>query len=171
MFIGHLPAGYLIGTTLVEKLGVAKDSVNRFLGWCMVGALAPDIDLLYFYLFDQRQHHHHTYFTHYPIVWAGLLAIAFVWFRLAPKKSTAVLAVAFCLNGFVHLLLDSIVGDVWWLMPFIDRPFSLFHIEGRYHPWWLNFILNWSFVLEILLVTAAVWRWRKRSAALRFEET
>ncbi|RWU92561.1 metal-dependent hydrolase, partial [Escherichia coli] len=34
-----------------------------------------------------------------------------------PNKLPAWLGVVFCLNGIVHLLLDTLVGDIWWLMP------------------------------------------------------
>ncbi|SQI34267.1 Uncharacterised protein [Leminorella richardii] len=160
MFIAHLPTGYLIGTALIKAFNASEPQAKRILVACMLGAIAPDFDLFYFYLIDHRLHQHHTYVTHFPILWFGLLTLALVWLSLASRKSTALLAVVFCLNGAVHLLLDSVVGNIWWLMPFVDQPYSLFHIEAMYHPWWLNFILNWSFALEVILVSAAVWRWR-----------
>ncbi|STG53031.1 Uncharacterised protein [Escherichia coli] len=45
MFIGHLPAGYLITCTLVKRLPL----IARHARWAMViglvGAIAPDFDL------------------------------------------------------------------------------------------------------------------------------
>jgi inner membrane protein len=61
----------------------------------------------------------------------------------------------------VHLCLDSIVGDIWWLAPFVDRPFSLFTVPALYQPWWLNFLLHWSFGLELGLVVWAVFVWQR----------
>ena len=34
--------------------------------------------------------------------------------------------------------------------------FSLFTVSARYQPWWLNFILHWSFLLELALWAAAI---------------
>src|SRR5262249_26358818 len=79
-------------------------------------------------------------------------------------RSGAALATIFSFNGFVHLLLDSIVGRIWWLAPFVDRPFSLFTVHGTYKPWWLNFMLHWSFALEIALLISAAWLWRGGAA-------
>ena len=56
----------------------------------------------------------------------------------------------------VHLLLDTFTGPVWWLAPFVDEPFSLFIVGRTYELWWLNFVLNWSFLLETALLAAAV---------------
>lgn len=57
--------------------------------------------------------------------------------------------------------LDSIVGDVWWFAPLLDRPFALFTVPALYQPWWLNFILHWSFGLEISLWIWALLIFRK----------
>jgi len=38
------------------------------------------------------------------------------------------------------------------------------HIHGTYKPWWLNFILHWSFALEIALLIWAAWLWRGEAA-------
>lgn len=131
----------------------------------MAGAIAPDVDMLYFYLVDQRQHHHHTYFTHFPVVWLTLLLLSLLWMGMSRRKTGPTLATVFALNGFIHLLLDSIVGDIWWLAPAVDRSFALFTVPALYQPWWLNFLLHWSFALEIALVAGAVWAWRRQAAA------
>jgi hypothetical protein len=73
-----------------------------------------------------------------------------------------VLAFLFCLGGFIHLILDTIIGDIWWLAPFVDRPFSMFPVPARYHPWWLNFLLHWSFALELALWIGAFFLYRSR---------
>ena len=92
-----------------------------------------------------------------------MVVAAMVWIRCTWKRSWAALALVFTLNGFGHMLFDSIVGDIWWLAPFVDQPFSLFHVRGVYRPWWLNFILHWSFALELFLLAWAVWLWRLQS--------
>ena len=165
MIIGHLPAGYLISTFTYMRLGSDVVSRQVFLLAGMAGAIAPDADLLYFYLVDQRQHHHRTYFTHFPVVWLALLALSVRWFCTARFRLLPALAVVFTLNGFVHLMLDTIVGDIWWLAPFVDQPYSLFTVPARYHPWLFSFIFHWSFVFELAIATWAVMVWRRDQPA------
>jgi inner membrane protein len=62
------------------------------------------------------------------------------------------------------MVLDSIVGDIAWLAPF-SMSTSRCPTSRRYsEPWWLNFILHWSFALELLLVALAVYVWRRDHA-------
>jgi inner membrane protein len=160
MIIGHLPAGYVISRGLYPRFESFKVSPKAFLWSGMVGAVAPDIDMFYFHLVDHRQHHHHAYATHYPIVWLALLGCAWLWLRLAKQKNLAALALIFALNGFAHMFLDTIVGDIWWLAPFVDRPFALFTVPALYKPWWLNFFFHWSFGLELAVIGGALYLWR-----------
>jgi inner membrane protein len=59
------------------------------------------------------------------------------------------------------MVLDSIVGDIAWLAPFSDERFALFEVPAIFKPWWLNFVLHWSFALELVLVASAVYCWRR----------
>jgi len=161
MFIGHLPAGYIISALLRPRLQWAGTQETRFVFAGMLGAVAPDFDMLYFHLVDHRRHHHHTYFVHFPLLWFGLLLAAGVWLLSGRKQCHAALAFIFTLNGLAHMVLDSIVGDIWWLAPFVDQRFSLFAVPALYKPWWLNFILHWSFALELAIVGFAVYLWRR----------
>lgn len=45
MFIGHLPAGYLITCTLVKRLPLIVCHARRAMVIGLVGAVAPDFDL------------------------------------------------------------------------------------------------------------------------------
>ena len=162
MIIGHLPAGYIVAKLCAKKCDHTVINVLFFILAGVMGGIAPDLDMLYFHLIDQRQHHHHTYWSHYPIVWALLCVISGAWYRYATNRSTAAIALIFSMGGFIHLLLDSIVGDIWWLSPFIDKPYALFTVPALYDPWWLNFILHWSFALEISLLLWATYVWFKK---------
>lgn len=162
MFIGHIPAGFLISTYLNRRLAAPNSNTRIFILAGIVGAVAPDLDLLYFYLVDHGRHHHHTYFTHLPIFWAALIIAAGVWRTTRSDSCGPGLGLIFAINGFGHVVLDSIIGDVWWLAPWIDQPYSLFTIHRRLDPWWLNFLLHESFALEIALVLGAIFVWRKR---------
>ncbi|KHD08073.1 hydrolase [Candidatus Thiomargarita nelsonii] len=160
MIIGHLPAGYVFSKLIANKL-VSRKSQRLFVFVGVIGAIAPDFDMFYFHLIDNRQHHHHTYWSHYPILWLGLLLFCSVW--LPSKKSAALLGLIFSVNGLIHMFLDSIVGDIWWFAPFVDKPFALFTVPALYSPWWLNFILHWSFALELFILMWAVFIWHRNS--------
>lgn len=164
MIVAHLPAGYIGARLLAPRLSVPQGAMRPFLIAGLIGAIAPDFDLLYFYLADQHQHHHHTLWPHFPVLWASLLLVSALWFHARRGGGCTPLAVIFSLNGLVHMVLDTVVGKIWWLMPFVDRPFSLFTVPARYHPWWLNFILHWTFIFELALIAWAVYLWRRMPA-------
>ncbi len=165
MFIGHLPAGYVTAKLLLKYFKNSGVSARFFVLAGALGAVAPDFDMFYFYLVDNRQHNHHTYWPHYPGLWLVLLSLASLWFKFAHQKIRPVLALIFSIGGFVHILLDTIVGDIWWFAPFIDKPFALFTVPALYTPWWLNFILHWSFTLEILVFVWSVLLWHQKSVS------
>jgi len=162
MIIGHIPAGYVVSKLLFARLEPFGVSLKSFLWAGVLGAIAPDLDMLYFHLVDHRLHHHHTYATHFPLLWGALLLACTPWLRSSSVKHCAALATIFSVNGLIHVFLDSIVGDVWWLAPFITKPFSFFTVPALYKPWWLNFIFHWSFALEIAVLVWAVYFWRYR---------
>lgn len=162
MFLAHLPAGYLFGN--------AFGFLNRRLIMvaALIGSVFPDFDLAYFYLVDGRQHHHHMYWTHYPSLWLVLCVLAGIWVLLRRKSPLSWAVFVFGLSALIHLVLDSFVGDIPWLAPFSLKLYSMYHVPAIYQPWWLNFILNWSFLLELLIiVTASIVfvskRWKSRS--------
>lgn len=155
MIIGHLPAGYILSRSLSNIASACGVSARLFIIAGVLGAMAPDLDMLYFHLIDQRQHHHHSYWSHFPLVWGAILLFSLLFLSVAKDKRRPLLVSIFALNGFVHLLLDSLVGDVWWLAPFVNQPFALFTVPTHYSPWWLNFVLHWSFLVELALVVTA----------------
>lgn len=162
MFIAHIPAGYLAAAWLRRQ----RIAAEGLFAACILGSVFPDIDLFYFYLIDGKSHHHHSYWIHYPALWLSLALCAAAWYFIFGKRTSALLALAFCSNAFLHVLLDGVVGDIWLLAPWIDRPYALATVPPGFSPWWLNFILHWSFLLELLITSLAayVWiRWEKRS--------
>jgi len=156
MFVAHLPAGYIVSRLVSPLMAPSAVSRSALLVAALAGSVFPDLDLLYFHLIDGRRHHHHRYLTHLPWTWGLALLVAWLGWRCWRRSRLAPLALMFCLNGFVHLLLDSVVGQIWWLAPFVDRPYSLFRVAARHEPWWLNFVLHGSFVFELGLLT---WAW------------
>ena len=163
MILAHFPAGYIASKLLFPRFKKTGVSVNTFLFWNIFGAVAPDLDMFYFYFIDHGRHHHHTYFTHFPIVWFSLLMISIFWFQLAKNRIKPSLAFVFSLGGCIHIILDTLAGDIWWLAPFLDKPFALATVPAVYQPWWLNFFLHWSFGFEILIFVCAIYLWGKRT--------
>ena len=153
MIFAHLPAGYIASKLLYDKFEKHKVSYQSFSYWGMIGSIAPDFDLFYYYTIDQSRHYHHEYVTHLPVFWLSLLVISITWLILeSNQKQNPTLAVIFTLNGFIHLILDTITGKIFWLTPFIspDKSFTL-------KPYLL---LN-QYTLELLVFVAAICLWKK----------
>jgi hypothetical protein len=164
MFIAHAPSGYLLATAMIRKLGASHVAAATVIFATIAGALVPDLDMFYYYLVDHGKVHHHRYVTHWPIVWIGLSAGCALWLRFASDKKHALLALMFCFGAVMHMVLDTMVGDIWWFAPFVDKPYALFTVPSLFQPWWLNFILHWSFAVELVLLVWALLVYRKRSA-------
>ena len=159
MFIAHLPAGYLTAAT-AQRFGLWSRGLMLS---CLAGAHIPDIDLAYGYLVDDGRLHHHLYWTHYPIFWLVLLLLStLAWWR-ARRKSWAIALFFFCGSAFIHLLLDAIAGDIPLLAPWSMRLYSCVEVGTRFEPWWLNFLMHWTFVLELALCAAAAAIFMRRS--------
>ena len=166
MFIAHVPAAYICGTTLQRFFGASSVATTLLVGVALAGGIAPDLDLFYFYLVDHRQTPHHLYWSHFPVLWLALTGMAALWYRLATDKRWPALLGVFGINGLLHVLLDTVVGDIRWLAPASLEPFSLFTVPALYKPWWLNFILHWSFLFELLVLAWAGFLYRRRSRAV-----
>jgi inner membrane protein len=157
MFLAHLPAGYLMARRLVPRLDPDPPQAWRLTVVCLVASVLPDIDLLYFYLFDGRQTLHHDYWTHIPAFWLLATASAVTLFRIA-RAPVPWPAVAGLLAGiFIHLALDTVTGGIAWLYPFHSGKIVLIDVPARFDWWVWNFVLHWSFLLEItILIWAGV---------------
>ncbi|MBV1961605.1 MAG: metal-dependent hydrolase [Immundisolibacteraceae bacterium] len=163
MFIAHIPSGYILSTSIVERIRNLPVKATIAIPVGILGALAPDFDMLYFYLIDHQQTHHHKYITHWPLLWLSLIIISSSWFRFSSQSKAASTILIFSLGGLLHLILDTLVGDIWWLSPFINEPYALFTVPALVKPWWLNFIIHWSFAVEVAIFFWAVARYRSRS--------
>lgn len=162
MFIAHIPAGYLMAVSLLGPLRHARISASLVILAGTTGGFFPDLDLLYFYLVDERQTHHHRYFAHWPVVWLALLSLSVLGWRLGRGSATSLAWVIFSTAGLLHLVLDTLVGDIWWFAPFIDQPYAAFTVPAVHQPWWLNFVLHWSFAVELLICAWALLVYRRR---------
>lgn len=160
MFIAHAPSGYLLSVALLRRLEDVPSSPTALIAACVLGAVAPDVDLAYFYFIDHRQTLHHHYFTHWPLFWLALTALSgATWAalsRLQLDPKAAFLTVVFCLGALLHMALDTVAGYVLWLAPFLDTPWAMVKVPALYSHWWLNFVLHWTFLLEIAI---CLWSW------------
>ena len=161
MIVGHIPAGYVLSKISYSRFSHLVGSYPTYMFWGLFGSIAPDLDMFYFHLIDHRQTHHHKYFSHFPILWLSLLVVAAILcLSKSYREKYGIYALMFSASGFCHLILDTIVGDIWWFAPFIDQPYALATVPAIYQPWWLNFIFHWSFLLELVAVGWAAWLWK-----------
>jgi inner membrane protein len=163
-----MPAGYICSKWLYPRFVSVPVDYRKYLLCGLIGSIAPDLDLLYFYLVDHRQHHHHSYWTHYPVVWLGLTVAAFLYYRYGRQRIKAVLLLVLSFNGFMHMVLDTLVGDISWFAPVSDRAYSLIMVPARFDPWWLNFVLHWSLLVEVVIMATALGIWRKGASGQRW---
>ncbi|MEK7672778.1 MAG: metal-dependent hydrolase [Patescibacteria group bacterium] len=151
MFIGHLPAGYILTKKIQGKL-----KTNRYLWIGLIASIFPDFDVFYFYFIDKSQHLHHGYWTHLPFDWLVISAVTLLILWLLKKKDYTIAAIIFFSNIFLHFILDTIVGKIEWLYPFTDKAYSLFEVPAVYDFWVWNFIFHWTFLFEIAVIIWAI---------------
>jgi inner membrane protein len=122
MITAHLPSGYVLGRT-AQRYGIHP--------WLMpaalIGAVLPDIDLIWFYLIDDRAFHHHYYWVHIPGFWLVVAVVTLLSLRQW-RRQWLPPARAFFAAIFLHLILDSIAGSVAWSLPVSDHLFGLFTV-------------------------------------------
>lgn len=163
MFIAHLPAGYLLGR-LVQRTSPGSQWV---IPAALFGSVAPDLDLVYFYLIDEGRTHHHHYLTHMPLFWAAVAVLTLVPMWYAQSRYLAA-AVAFFVGVLSHMALDSIAAPTYWLAPFSDMKTELFPVPATHSHWIVSFVLHWTFLIEVgitLLAVAVLAASRPRKAA------
>lgn len=160
MLIAHLPSGYLLANWIERKF--PKNISRKAILWATLsGAIFPDLDLFYFFFIDQQQHHHHIYFMHWPIIWCSFALLTWFIGRFIKSKGLF-LAQCFFFAGILHVLLDSLVGDIWWLMPWVDQSYALATVPAISEHWWISFIFHWSFLVEIVICLWALRLWLKK---------
>jgi inner membrane protein len=168
MFIGHLPAGYIVTRQALRGRPPADGTARRLMALGLVAAVLPDTDLAYFYLIDSRQTLHHEYWTHLPVFWAAVAMPSLALAAVLRRPAVLLAWLVFHANIFLHLALDTVVGHVLWLYPLSADTVVLFDVPAR-HDWWVwNFVLHWTFVFELLVCGCALalfLRARRRRAA------
>ena len=155
MFIAHLPAAYL-GFRFLAPPGIARPVLLAGLA----GGVAPDLDLLWFFLVDDRAQHHHHYLTHRPAVWMVLLAVCLLSRRIAPPPLPAI-GTAFAAGALIHMLCDSVAGRIAWAWPLSGWAHPQVTVPATHRFWVVNFLTHWTFLMEIALclMATAVLAW------------
>ena len=163
MFLAHIPAGYIITTHLIAREPVINQRVRRrLILWGILCSVAPDFDLAYFYLIDNRQHLHHGYWTHLPIYWCFIALIPYVYTLITNRKIFQLAMTIGFVNVMGHMLLDTVVGKIRWFYPISTMDIVLFHVPARYDWWVWNFVFHWTFLMEVSFIIYAIYLFIKR---------
>jgi inner membrane protein len=155
MLIAHLPAGYLLGCVINTLQIDESNSKQAVIFAASIGAVLPDVDLLYFYTLGGRRMVHHYYITHTPLFWLTLAIVISLVLLCSARHYLAPLIVGY-LGVLLHLLLDTVGGSIRWLYPFQNEPLTFVYIPARYSLWVLNFVTHWTFAIEIILCCLAL---------------
>lgn len=144
MLTAHLPSGYVLAR-------VAAPIGPGVMAAALTGAVAPDLDMIWFHLVDQGRIHHHLYWPHLPLFWALIAppVLALVWrsqWRAAGLTFFAAIA--------LHLLLDTWAGGIAWGWPLSSHLWSAVIVPATQPHWVLSFLLHWTFLAEL-----AIWAW------------
>ena len=156
MLTAHLPSGYVLGRVIPKAVG-------HVMPVALVGAVIPDLDMIWFHLVDNGAIHHHRYWVHVPAFW---IVVACVALPVAWRFGRLSLAFVFFAAILMHLLLDTISGGILWGVPFSDHLFTLVTVPADYSHWIISFVLHWTFAAELVVWAAALslWLTRHRSA-------
>lgn len=160
MFVAHLFAGYLWTRQHINRVRDKLRHVENLKYYIWFGifcSVLPDFDLLYFYTFDHRQHVHHSYWTHIPLFWLLFCAGLFIIGKGLFQRRAAVICLILLCNTWLHLLLDTVAGGIYWFYPWSEANIRFLDISPRFHWWVLNYIIHWTFLLEVMIITLAVY--------------
>ena len=155
MLTAHLPSGYVLARALPR-------GIPRLMPVALVGAVFPDLDMIWFHFVDDGAIHHHRYWVHIPAFW---LAVAVVALPLAAWAGWLRTVAVFFAAILMHLLLDTISGGVMWGAPASGHLFALVTVPADYSHWIISFMLHWTFLLELVVCGTAAFLWIKRKDA------
>lgn len=162
MFLAHMPAGYLASKLLVSQFRLDSPKTKCLLLLGLLGSIFPDLDMFYFYLVDNRQHSHHSYWTHIPFYWISLLAVSYAVAALYKSRFLVAAATVFIGCILLHLSLDTFAGGgIKWLYPIQNSYINIFSIPSRHGYWLWNYFLHWTALVELTIISfAAITFWK-----------
>ncbi len=151
MFIAHLPGAYLAFKAFAPK----SLPTTAFIAG-MIGSVAPDLDMFWFYLVDNKQHHHHDFLTHRPMLWLALFLVFWAIVKLYKPQRWTLIGMSFSTGGLIHMALDSIAGKISWLWPISDISAPLVVVQATHSHWVASFLSHWTFKVEIVITILAL---------------
>lgn len=155
MLTAHLPSGYVM-------VRLAPKRIPFLLPAALLGAMLPDIDMIWFLFVDHGAVHHHRYWPHIPAFW---VLVAVFTLPVMTKLHRLPTGLVFFAAIAMHLVLDTIAGGIMWAAPFSDHLFVLTTIPANYSHWIISFMLHWTFALEVAVWIAAFGFWLKKEKA------
>ena len=162
MFLAHMPAGYLTSKFLLSKFRFQGINNGWFMFAGLLGSVFPDFDMLYFYTIDNRQHGHHSYWTHIPFFWFCILFISYSIAFIFRSRFLVTIATVFIGCILLHLTLDSFAGGgIKWLYPIDNTYYNIFSIPGGNRFWVLNYIWHWTAFVELTIILLALFTFCK----------
>lgn len=149
MLIAHLPAGYILGTAARRR-----SSTPAVMAAALIGSVAPDLDMVYFFATGGRVHHH-AFVTHWPLFWlASALLILPLLKWLRPARLAA--GFVFFAAAMLHMVMDTIAAPLYWFAPFSFHEFEFVRVPATHANWVMSFMLHWTFLLEISICLSAL---------------
>ena len=160
--MAHIPAGYIASKFLLSRFHLEPSKTKWLLLLGLLGSVSPDLDMFYFYLIDNRQHAHHSYWTHIPFYWISLLTICYIVAAIFKSRFLVATATVFIGCVLLHLSLDTFAGSgIKWLHPFQNLNFNIFSIPARHGYWLWNYFLHWTALVELIIISfAAITFWK-----------
>ncbi|MEF2074330.1 metal-dependent hydrolase [Consotaella aegiceratis] len=156
MFIAHLPAGYL----LTDRMAEGRRQRRSLMAVGLVAAVLPDLDLSWFYLVNERRTAHHAFVFHWPLFWVALALVSWLIPKAMRWRGSGLFIAVALANLLLHMVLDSVAAEIAWRQPFSDRELNLVEVPARYDWWAWNFVLHWTFALELAITGwAAITVW------------
>jgi inner membrane protein len=151
MIFAHIPAGYLLADAFVKR----RKWPARLLWVGMLGGTFPDIDILYdLARYGEFGGHRHS-IMHYPVVWTLIAAICLVIALLRRRPNGLRVWTVFFSTVYLHFILDTAIGYIYWLAPFSWMRISVIEIPPTHTFWLWDSVLHWSFPIELVIITAA----------------
>ena len=174
MLIAHAPAGYILSKLVSRNL---YNDCKLYTTAGVIGSIACDFDMLYWYTLGNRAVNHHAYWTHIPAYWAlGIPTV--IGLKLLNKK-IGDMSGLFLVNVYLHLALDSYSSGIKWLYPFNNKYYSYIdpntiRVKGgipardtfytidlgiykiELTGWMYNATIHWTFQLELVIVCLSI---------------
>jgi hypothetical protein len=163
MLIAHAPAGYLLTRFLSRTLFKHRVHPKRtdrlyqlMMAGGIIGGIMPDFDFIYHIFIDSDRTPHHSYITHMPLFWLGVLGVLFLVGKRMRNRNFIAVSTTLCCSALLHLVFDTLTGVVYWLYPFSKKGFNVFAVADV-HVWWVhNYTNHWTFLIEIVIILTAM---------------